>query len=311
VSQRPKKRPTNAGKGYRAPSATRDEPRRGLLGSFLQPRPAVASPMPKGWSSYVRGLGAALSSPLLLALVPVVVLVEWLVLLAIGWQGPFTALVGAFQWPGPGTHVDTVVSASLAATTVGALAIVFGLLIVRSALLALVTTVAVERLRTGTSSMWAVRRALRVLPVTITANMMGLALYLIGSILGQVLQQLGILLFVGGIAVTVYLTAYAPTIAADEEHKMPAAMQRGIRTSRLPASGTLIIAVVYTLAVFAIDVAYLPSARLRVTPSVGQWAGVIAIGYLNVALAAMFAYRYLSVAPFVPEPAPAPPRRRR
>ena len=311
MSQGPKKRSSNTGRGYRAPATARDEPRRGLLGSFLQPRPAVASPMPKGWLSYVRGLGVAFSSPILVGLVPAVVLVEWLVLLALGSQGPFTFLAGAFQWPGPGTFVDTLVSAAVAPSAGGALAVVFVLLLVRSALLAFVTTVAVERLRTGSSSTWALRRALHVLPVMITANMMGLALYLIGSILGQVLQQIGIgfLLFVGGIAATVYLTAYAPAIAADEEHRMPAAMQRGIRTSRMPASGTLMVAVAYTIAMFAIDLAYLPSAGLRVTPSIAQWAGVIAIGYLNVAVAAMFAFRYLSVASVVPEP--APPQRRR
>ena len=310
MSQRPKKRSSNTGKGYRAP-AMAPEPRRGLFGSFLQPRPAVASPMPKGWTSYVRGLGVALSSPVLIALVPAVVLVEWLVLLALGSQGPFTALVGAFQWAGPGTFVDTIVSASVAPSAGAALAAVFGLLLVRSALLAFVTTVAVERMRTGHTTTWALRRALTVLPVTITANMVGLALYLIGSILGQILNQLGFgfLLFVGGIAVTVYLTAYAPTISADEDHRMPAAMQRGIRTSRMPGSGTLMVAVVYAIAMFAVDLAYLPSAGLRVTPTVAEWAGVIAVGYLNVAAAAMFAFRYLSVAVYVPEP--APPQRRR
>ena len=164
MSQRPKKRASNTGKGYRAPTTT-PEPRRGLLGSFLQPRPAVASPMPKGWTSYVRGLGVALSSPVLIALVPAVVLVEWLVLLALGSQGPFTALVGAFQWAGPGTFVDTIVSASVAPSAGAALAAVFGLLLVRSALLAFVTTVAVERMRTGHTSTWALRRALTVLPV--------------------------------------------------------------------------------------------------------------------------------------------------
>ena len=78
-------------------------------------------------------------------------------------------------------------------------------------------------------------------------------------------------------------------ISADEDHRMPAAMQRGIRTSRMPGSGTLMVAVVYTIAMFAVDLAYLPSAGLRVTPTVAEWAGVIAVGYLNVAVAAMFA----------------------
>jgi hypothetical protein len=266
--------------------------------------------MPKGWTSYVRGLGVALSSPVLIALVPAVILVEWLVLLALGSQGPFTALVGAFQWAGPGTFADSFVSSSVAPSAGAALASVFGILLIRSVLLAFITTVAVERMRTGHTSTWALRRAFTVLPVTITANMLGLALYLIGVILAQFLGfGFGSLLFIGGLAVAVYLTAYAPAIAADEDHRMPAAMQRGIRTSRMPASGTLMVAVVYTLAMFAVNAAYLPSAGLRVTPTVSEWAGVIAVGYLNVAAAAMFAFRYLSVAAYVPEP--APPQRRR
>lgn len=301
----------NEGRGYRAPNTIQDTPRKGLLGSFLQPRAAIASPMPKGWKSYTRGLATALASPLLIVLVPVVVLLEWLVLLAIGSQGPFTLLAGAFQWPGPGTFADTLISSSVVPSAQGALIGLFVLLVIRATLLAVVTTVSVERLRTGTSTSWALRRAIAVLPVALSVNMLGVAVYLIISIGGQFLQQfgLGFLLFIGGLAGTVYLTAYAPAIAADEEHRMPAAMQRGIRTSRMAGSGNLMVAVIYSIAMFAINVAYLPSAGLDVTPSIGQWAGVIAVGYLNVAVVAMFAYRYLSVAPFVPEP--TAPRRRR
>jgi hypothetical protein len=302
----------NDGKGYRAPQPTNEQPRRGLFGSFLQPRAPIQTAMPRGWASYTRGLGTALASPTLLVLVPVVVIVEWLVVLALGAQGPATLLAGTFQWPGPGTFVDSIVSQTVLPSARSALIGIFVLVIVRSALLAIVTTISVERLRTGTSSAWAWRRALVVWPVTLTVNMLGVAVFLITSIGGQFLEALGLgfLVFVGGLAATVYLTAYAPAIAADEDHRMPAAMQRGIRTSRMPGTGTLMVAVVYTVAMFAVDVAFLPSAGLDTVPSVAQWVGVVAIGYLNLGAIAMFAYRYLSVANEVPEPQ-APTQRRR
>lgn len=302
----------NDGKGYRAPQRVADDAPRGLLGSFLQPRPAVASPMPKGWSSYVRGLAASLASPVLIALVPLVVLIEWLVALALGSQGPATVLAGAFQWPGPGTAVDfSVIQLQVIDPGPIGLLSIFVFVAIRAILLALVTTIVIERLRTGTSSGWAWRRAPRVFVVTLTVCMIGLALFFITGIVGNFLPQLGFLVLVGGMAGTVYLTAYAPAIAADEDRRMPATMQRGIRTSRMPSSGTLMVAVIYTMAMLAIDLAYVPSAGLDVTPSIGQWAGIIAVGYLNVGVIGMFAYRYLSVAPFVPEPEPPPSRRGR
>ncbi len=300
------KRPT----GYRKPQQVAEEPRRGLLGRFLQPRSAVVSPMPKGWSSYARGLAVVMASPVLVAMVPIAVAVEWLILVATGFQGPFTFLAGMFEWPGPGTFVDTIVSSTLVPSASGALIGIFVLIIVRSMLLAFVTTASVERLRTGAVSRWALRRAVHVFPVTLTTNMLGLALYLVGTIAGQFLQQLGLgfVVFVGVLAAAVYLTAYAPAVAADESRAMPASMQRGIRTSRMRGSGTLLVAVVYTVATLALNIAYLPSAGIRVNPTIAMWAGVIVANLLNVAVAAMFAYRYLSVADFVEDP--LPPTRR-
>jgi hypothetical protein len=306
MSSRKPKRPT----GYRKP-APAEEPRRGILGGFLQPRAAVASPMPKAWRSYARGLMVVLGAPAILVAVPVVLLLQWLVLIAIGFQGPFTLLAGTFEWPGPGTLADTIVSASVATSSASALIGLFVMFILRGALLAFATTAAVERLRTGGVTTWALRRGLRVLPVTIAANLMGFALLQVGQIATAFLAQagLGVIAFIAAMVATVYLTAYAPAIAADESRTMPASMQRGIRTARMPGSGSLIACAVYTIAAFAVNVAYLPSSGIGVNPSIASWAGVLVANLLSLGVVGMFAYRYLSVASFVEDPPPAPRRR--
>jgi hypothetical protein len=269
--------------------------------------------MPKGWRSFGRGLAVVLGSPVLLVLVPVVLLIEWLILLALGFQGPFTLLGGTFEWPGPGTLVDTILSASIATSSGAALAALFVLFVVRAALLAFVTTASVERLRTGAVSVWALRRAIRVFPVTIATTLLGFAALQVGQLGAAFLQQagFGIVIFIAAMIATVYLTAYAPAIAADESRGMPASMQRGIRTSRMPGSGTLMICSVYTIAAFAVNVAFLPSSGIGVNPSVASWAGVIVANLLSLGVVGMFSFRYLSVAEHVPEaPAPAPRRAR-
>jgi hypothetical protein len=51
------------------------------------------------------------------------------------------------------------------------------------------------------------------------------------------------------------------------------------------------------------------AGKIGVNPSIQGWAVVMFVNFLQVAMMAAFAYRYLSVAEFVPE-GPAPVQRR-
>lgn len=298
--------------GYRAPAtAPGAAPRKGLLDSLFAPKGVVASPMPKKLTSLARGFVTVISTPAILAVVAVGLILEWVALLGLGFQGPFSLLAGAFAWPGPGTYLDGQLSATVFGGTPGALFSVFAFLLVRAALISLVSAMAVEQLRSGVVSGWSLRRSLRVLPVAFAANMMGLGLLLVAWIASQLLGQLGFgfLVFIAGLVAAVWLTAAAPAVAADEDRRLADVLQRSYRVARMPGSGNMTVATVYALPAFAVIAGYAFAGGIGVNPSAQQWAISIGVNLLHAAAAAMFAYRYLAVAPFVDE-APAPAARR-
>jgi len=307
---------------YRAPSRQEPQPRRSFLDRFA-PRPPGSTPMPKLRTSIARGLTVVLATPALVVAIPVVLLVEWIVLVALGFQGPFALLMSTFAVPPVSTSMDITLASSVFSqagrTGVGValapFAAIAGFLMISAAFQALVTTAAVERLRTGSVTSWAARRAIHVWPVTIGVGVVNLGV-LIAAQFGQLLGAgLGLLLAVGILMTGVYLLAFAPAISADEDHTLPFTMAKSVRAARMPGSNNLLLAAIYvvpSLALFsATSLGSLPGSTIDVNPSVGAWVSVILINLLQMAVVAMFAFRYLSVADEVPEPAPPPERARR
>ena len=304
TNRNPKRRPPS---GYRGPAAeTQVAPRRGLLDSLLTPRPPGSSPMPRLRSTFARGVVVALSTPVLALGVPLVLLLAWGALLAAGFQGPFTLLAAGFAFPPVGTFVDTQLSSlvfkSGGVTAVGAM---LGFVLFRSILLAVVTSATVERLRTGGVTSWSLRRTLHVLPVTLAVSLSGLAILIIGNIISLFLGQgLGLLGFVASLTAGVYLFAFAPTVAADENRTFSETMRRGIRVARMPGSSNLWLAVLYAMASLALLLAALPGSMIGVNPSPTAWIVSVVVNLLHVAVAATFSARYLAVAALTPA---APP----
>jgi len=303
-----KRKPASAS-GYRAPKPAPEPARRGILDTLFTPRSTTPSPMPSIRSSFTRGLATVLSTPVILGWVAVAVFLEWVALVAIGFQGPFSYLSAVFAWPGPGTYVDGQLSSLVFGSSRGALFSIFGFMLVRSFVLALLSAMVVERLRTGAISTWSVRRSLHVMPVAFAANMVGLGLLLVAGIAGQFLGQLGLgfFVFAAGLFASVWITAAALAISVDEDRPLAGTMQRSLRTARIPGSGGLTLAALYTIPAFAATSALTFSGHIEINPSIGRWAAVLGINLVHATMAAVFAYRYLAAAPFIPEaPAPAP-----
>ncbi len=298
---------------YRAP-APAQAPRRGLLDSLFAPRVIGGSPMPKLRTSFARGTVTALSTPVLLAGVPIVVLIIWIGLLATGFQGPFTLLNAAFAPPPVGTLSDGALTGAVAggSSTAVSIGAFLGFLVLRSLMMSFVATASVERMRTGAVSAWSVRRVTRVLPVAMAANLIGFTTVATGQIVLTFLGMgLGLLAYFGALVGGLYLTAFAPVIAADEDRPLPGTMQRAFRTARMPGASNLTLAALYAIPIYALLVVPLPGNEIGVNPSATAWLASVGINLLHVAVMATFAFRYLSVAPLVPE-APAPkPRRSR
>ena len=312
-----RKRPSGSTSTYRAP-AQAERPRRGLLDSILAPRTPGASPMPKLRGTIAKGTMTALGIPGLLIAVPVVLLIVWVLLTMLGFQGPFTALGVTFAIPPVTTFADAQVAGrtfraavdakGLAATLPGFVGLA-GLLLLHAVLSAIVATLCVEQLRTGATSTWAVRRALRVLRTTAAIGLLGLGLLVAGNLIAALFGSIGVILgLVGSMVVGVYLFGFAPAIAADEDRRVSDVLIRSVRASRMPGSANLWFAIGYVLLALISIVAPLPGSQVGVTPSISAWAACILVNLFGVLVQATLVYRYLVVAPEVPE---QPPQRER
>jgi len=279
--------------------------------------------MPKLRTSIARGVTVVLATPVLVASVPVVLLIEWIVLVGLGFQGPFALLMSTFAVPPISTWMDITLAFAVFSqagrTGVGVALAPFAataaFILISAAFQAFVTTAAVERLRTGEVTSWTARRSVHVLPVTIAVGVANLGVF-IAAQFGQLLGAgIGLLVAVGVLMAGVYLLAFAPSIAADEDHRLAFTLSKSIRAARMPGSNNLLLAALYvvpSIALFsATSLGSLPGSTIDVNPSIGAWVSVILINLVQMAVVATFAFRYLSVAHEVPEPTPPPARARR
>ena len=188
------------------------------------------------------------------------------------------------------------------------------LLLFHAAVDAVVTTMSVEKLRTGTVSGWAIRRAGRVIRTTAAVAMISLGLLIAGNVIAAILGGLGVIFgLIGSLVVGVYLFGFAATIATDEERRVTDNLLRSVRAARMPGSANLWLAVGYVLISLVVLIVPLPGSTIGVTPSIGAWAAVVVINVMHVIMQSTLAYRYLAVAPEVsdqPVARQAPARRR-
>jgi hypothetical protein len=273
--------------------------------------------MPKIRTSITRGVATILATPALVAAVPVVIMIDWLLLLAFGFQGPFTILGATFAIPPISTSTDVSLASNIfspvGATGPGAalapLVAITVFLVVHAAFHALVTTVAVERMRTGAVSVWSVRRAIHVWPVAIAVAVVNLGVLIVANFVQLLGGGIGFVLAVALLVAGVYLFAFAPAISADEELSLPLTMSKAVRAARQPGSNNLTLGVLYAVPSFALLLAPLPGSLIGVNPSAGAWAASILINVLQMAAVAMFAFRYLAIGARVADAAPRAGRR--
>jgi hypothetical protein len=316
VTNKNKKRPS----GYREPRASSSEAaeparRRGLFDSILAPRVPGSTPMPSILTSLRRGFVTVASSvPLVLTSI-LLLLAMWLVLVALGYEGPFALLVNVLGVPPVGTFNDLNLSISVFGVTTGFLALLvfIGL---RAIIQAVLTVMAVDVLQTGSATRWSVVRSLRILPVTLAVNVACLGLLMASSFIGPILGQgFGLLILLAALVAGVYLLGFAPVIAATERRGLGDTLGRSVRAGRLPGAGNLMFAAIYVVTFVAVlAIPGKPGAVVGVNPSIAAWVVGFVVGLAHVVVLATLAFRYLNIADVVPEAAPrrqAAPRGRR
>ncbi len=305
--KRPKARDRNDGHrtATRAAPAPQPATRRGLLDSIFAPRIAGSTSMPSIRSSAARGVTVVAGTPVLAIGAVVLVVLEWLGALALGYEGPFALFLNALGLPPVGTSFDATLSTALFGLQGGFFAIL-GFVALRAVVQALLVAAMVEVLRSTPLGRWTFIRALRTLPVALAVNIAGIGLLTLASILGPLLgPAFGLLIQMAALVGGVYVLSFAPVIAADEGRRLSDTMSRSVRAARMPGAGNLTLAAIYVVASIALLVVPgKPGSDLGVNPTVAAWVMVMIANLLHVVMQAMVAFRYLSVADEVADAAP-------
>lgn len=281
-------------------------PRRGLFSGMAVP---PMDSMPRIRTAFTRGFAATWSSPVVVGAVLGWLLVEWLLLVLAGYPGPFAALAYVSAPVPHSTLSDLILAVGVLGTSRGLL-FVFAGGAVHALWSAILTGLAIEAIETGGASRWGAVRGLRAFPVAFALHVLGVPILFAAQLVTQLGGGFGLLLQVGIVTAVTWAFGFAPVIAVAEGRRMIDSLGRSIRAARLPGSGNLTFAAIYSLPVYATSVALLfggvPGADLDVNPAPSAWLYVVGMNLLHTAFLAALAMRYLATAAEVPE---APPRR--
>jgi hypothetical protein len=294
-------------RGQRAPTGGR--------GIFSRMSVAPMDSMPPIRTAFVRGLAATWSSPVVVGATVAWLLTEWLVVVALGYPGPFS-LLADIAAPAPlSTQTDLFISIGILGIAKGIPLVFVTSGLVHAVWQAIVVGLAVEAVETGGASRWGAIRGLRAFPVTFAIHAFGMAMFILTQIAagiggGSLSQILPVVIF----ALGVWVFAFAPVIAVTEARSFRDSLGRSIRAARLPGSGNLTFAVLYVIPWYATFVATFigaaPGSELGVNPPYTAWIYVLVVSLLHAAVIAAIAIRYLAVAEEVPDaPVRAAPAR--
>jgi hypothetical protein len=285
-------------------------PRRGLFSGMSAP---PIDSMPKMRTAFTRGLAGTWSSPLIVGSLLVWLFVEWLVVVALGYPGPF-ALLAHVSAPTPlSTFTDLSLSTGVLGVRQGLL-FVFGTAAVHAVWFSLLVGLAIETMESGTATRWGAIRGLRAFPVVFSLHVIGVAVVFAAQIVAAIGGTgLALIIQMAALVVATWVFAFAPVIAVTEHRRLMDCLGRSIRAARMPGSGNLTFAAIYVVPIFATFLSPgLPGVLLDVNPPYAAWIYVVLMNLLHVAIVAAFALRYLAVADEVPDaPVRAAPSRER
>jgi hypothetical protein len=268
--------------------------------------------MPRIRTAFTRGLLGMWASPLVVGATVGWIVLEWLVILALGYPGPFSMLGHVSALPPLSTITDITISTGILGIRIGLLfTIAVG--VVHALWLSVLAGWAVETSESGTATRWGAVRGLRAFPVTVALHVIGVAALFISQFVVTIGGPgLSLFLQIAVLVVVLWVLAFAPVIAVAEGRRLTDCLGRSLRAARLPGSGNVTFATLYVIPVFATLVAGVPGSKLDVSPPPSAWVFVILANLFHVAMLAAYAIRYLAVADEVPDaPVRTPPGRDR
>lgn len=297
---------TRSRSGKRAPEPA---PRRGILSGMSA---VPMDSMPRIRTAFTRGLAGTWSSPLLVGSLLAWLLAEWLVVVALGYPGPF-ALLAHVSAPIPlSTFTDLSLSTGILGVRQGLL-FVFVTAAVHASWFSVLLGLAIETMESGEATRWGAVRGLRAFPVVLALHVIGVAAVFVASIAASLGGSgLALMIQVAALVVATWAFAFAPVIAVTEHRRLTDCLGRSIRAARMPGSGNLTFAALYAVPILATLTLGLPGVELDVNPPASAWAYVVLMNLLHAAILGAIAMRYVSVAREVPDaPGRAAPARER
>jgi hypothetical protein len=272
--------------------------------------------MPPIRTAFTRGLAGTWSSPVIVGATIAWVFVEWIVVVSLGYPGPFAPL-GHAAAPAPlSTPTDLSVSIGILGVGKG-LPLVAIPAAVHALWHSIVVGLALETIETGRASRWGAIRGLRAFPVAFAIHLFGVAVLFTSQIVaGLGGEGLSFILQLAILVLAVWVFAFAPVIAVAEGRRFLDCLGRALRAARLPGSGNLTFAAIYVVPWFAIFVATVvggvPGSTLDVNPRYSAWIFVVLMSLVHAAIQGALAMRYLAITDEVPDaPVRQPPSRGR
>jgi hypothetical protein len=279
----------------RAPAA---QTRRGLF-SGMSATPMDS--MPRIRTAFTRGLAATWSSPVVVGSLLAWLLAEWLVVVALGYPGPF-ALLAHVSAPTPlSTFTDLSLSTGILGVRQGLL-FVFGTAAVHALWFSVLIGLAIETIESGGATRWGAIRGLRAFPVVLALHVIGVAVVFAAQIVAALGGGgLALIVQMAALVGATWVFAFAPVIAVTERRRLMDCLGRSIRAARMPGSGNLTFAALYAVPIFATFLTPgLPGVLLDVDPPSSAWIYVVLMNLLHAAILGAFALRYLAIAEEVP-----------
>lgn len=274
-------------------------PRRGLLSGMSAP---PMDSIPRIRTAFTRGLASTWSSPVVVGAILVWLLAEWLVVVTLGYPGPF-ALLAHVSAPTPlSTFTDLSLSTGILGVRQGLL-FVFAAGAVHALWFSILVGLAVETIETGGASRWGAIRGLRAFPVVLALHVIGVAVVFAAQIVAALGGGgLALIVQIAALVGATWVFAFAPVIAVTERRRLLDCLGRSLRAARMPGSGNLTFAALYAVPIFATFLTPgLPGVLLDVNPPYSAWIYVVLMNLLHAAILGAFALRYLAIAGEVPD----------
>ncbi|HET9722824.1 MAG TPA: hypothetical protein VFR44_03150 [Actinomycetota bacterium] len=304
---RKRKKPTGSrrpsGAQARTPATTDERPQVPRLLSWLAP-PSADSAWPPIGRSLARGFITVGASPITLLSAFGLQFVMWLGLVALGLEGPFSLLVNLLALPPISTYYDANTSFEIFGPGFTGLISTGGFLLVRAVVLGLLTALIVRAYEGEGTIGEALRRGLRVIPVTIVYGLMSMTFMFVGSIVQQALGAgLGLLVSILSLVAALFLFVFAPVLALREPRTpLQEVVRRGVRAALMPGSRHLLMCLLYIFLTLPILTALAPGGvLLGVNPPLATWVYALVCTYVHLSFLAAFAYRLMAVEDEIPD----------